>query len=118
MEKQFLMLQTSLTPEELRDRLTQWEPWSIRVDFSNGVSTKDFKRRSPFDADPLNKFGVVEAAIPFAELSGGRMLDIDVVRLRSHAVSASSLPVLVEYDGAREKKMQEMWLQSSSKIHA
>ena len=76
MEKQILMLQTSLTPEQLRDRLTQWEPWSIRVDFSNGVSTKDFKRRSPFDADPLNKFGVVEAAIPFAELSGGRMLDI------------------------------------------
>jgi tRNA (mo5U34)-methyltransferase len=76
MEKQTLTLRTSLPPEELRDRLKNWEPWSIRVDFSNGVSTMDFKRRTPFNEHPLNKFSFVEAAIPFAELSGGRMLDI------------------------------------------
>ncbi len=51
-------------------------PWAIRVDFSNGVSTKDFKRRTPVDEQPLIKFGVVEAAIPFGEISGGRMLDV------------------------------------------
>lgn len=76
MEKQILTLRTSVAAEELRDRLRRWEPWSIRVDFSNGVSTKDFKHRIPFNEHPLNKFSVVEAAIPFAELSGGRMLDI------------------------------------------
>jgi SAM-dependent methyltransferase len=76
MEKQTLTLQTSLSHEELCDRLKNWEPWSIRVDFSNGVSTKGFKRRTPFNEHPLNKFNVVEAAIPFAELSGGRMLDL------------------------------------------
>ena len=76
MEKQTLTLRTSLSDEELRDRLKNWEPWSIRVDFSNGVSTKDFKRRTPFNEHPLYKFSVVEAVIPFAELSGRKMLDI------------------------------------------
>ncbi len=76
MGDKFLTLQTPLSPEELRDRLQKWEPWSIRVDFSNGISTKDFKRRVPFSEHPLSKFGVVEAAIPFANLSGARMLDV------------------------------------------
>jgi tRNA (mo5U34)-methyltransferase len=76
MEEETLTLRTSLSPEELRDRLENWEPWSVRVNFSNGVSTRDFKRRTPFNEHPLNKFGVVEAVIPFAELSGRRMLDI------------------------------------------
>jgi 2-polyprenyl-3-methyl-5-hydroxy-6-metoxy-1,4-benzoquinol methylase len=76
MENHILTLRTSLCPEELRDRLKNWEPWSIRVDFSNGVSTRDFKRLTLFNEIPLKKFSVVEAAIPFAELSGGKMLDI------------------------------------------
>ena len=76
MEKNVLTLETSLSPEELQDRLKKWEPWSIRVDFSNGVSTKDFQRRIPFSEHPLSKFGLVEAAIPFAELAGGKLLDI------------------------------------------
>ncbi|MEO8439050.1 MAG: methyltransferase domain-containing protein [Spartobacteria bacterium] len=76
MGNKFLTLQTELSPEELRGRLQQWEPWSIRVDFSNGISTKDFKRRVPFSEHPLSKFGVVEKEIPFAALPGGRMLDI------------------------------------------
>jgi 2-polyprenyl-3-methyl-5-hydroxy-6-metoxy-1,4-benzoquinol methylase len=76
MEKHFLTLQTSVAAEELQDRLRPWEPWAIRVDFSNGVSTKDFKRRTPFDEDPLIKLSVVERAFPFVEISGGRLLDI------------------------------------------
>lgn len=48
MEKHLLTLQTSVAAEELRERLRPWEPWAIRVDFSNGVSTEDFKRRTPF----------------------------------------------------------------------
>jgi SAM-dependent methyltransferase len=76
MENGVLTLRTTLAPEALGEKLRRWEPWAIRVDFSNGVSTKDFKRRTPFDEQPLIKFSVVEAAIPFAEISGGRMLDL------------------------------------------
>ena len=76
MSKYFLQLETALSPDQLRARLEKWEPWSIRVDFSNGVSTQDFKRRVPFSENPLSKFRVVEPAIPFAQLSGGRLLDI------------------------------------------
>jgi 2-polyprenyl-3-methyl-5-hydroxy-6-metoxy-1,4-benzoquinol methylase len=76
MAKHMLTLETSLTAEELQDQLRRWEPWSIRVDFSNGVSTKDFKRRVPFNQFPLKKFSVIESAVPFEKLSGGRMLDI------------------------------------------
>ena len=76
MEKNALTLETSLSAEELQSRLKKWEPWSIRVDFSNGVSTKDFQRRIPFAEHPLRKFGLVEPAIPFRELAGGKLLDI------------------------------------------
>lgn len=76
MEKYTLTLSTPLSPEELRERLKKWEPWSIRVDFTNGVSTKEFKRRVPFSEHPLSKFSVVEAAIPFAEFADKKMLDI------------------------------------------
>jgi 2-polyprenyl-3-methyl-5-hydroxy-6-metoxy-1,4-benzoquinol methylase len=75
-ENGFLTLQTNLAPDALKEKLRRWEPWSIRVDFSNGVSTKELKRRTPFNQEPLHKFSVVEAVIPFAELSGGKMLDI------------------------------------------
>ena len=76
MGKDFLTLKSSLGPEELRARLRKWEPWSIRVDFTNGVSTNEFKRRTPFSERPLSKFRAVEPAIPFATLSGGRLLDV------------------------------------------
>lgn len=71
-----MQLNTALSAEELRPRLTKWEPWSIRVDFSNGLSTKDFVKRVPFSEHPLSKFRAAEPAIPFAELAGGRLLDI------------------------------------------
>ena len=76
MEKCYLTLQTSLEPEELRTRLKKWEPWSIRIDFSNGVSTNEFQRRIPFSEHPLSKFNAFEKAIPFPNLKGGRLLDI------------------------------------------
>ena len=76
MEKYTLTLQTSLEPEVLRSRLRKWEPWSIRIDFSNGVSTNEFQRRTPFSEYPLSKFNAVENAIPFPNLRGGRLLDI------------------------------------------
>ena len=76
MENGFLTLHTTLGPEALSERLQLWEPWGHRIDFDNGVSTKDFKRRVPFSEQPLNKFGLVEAAIPFRDISDVRLLDI------------------------------------------
>ena len=76
MEKHFLTLQTSVAAEDLRERLRPREPWAIRVDFSNGVSTKDLTRRTPFDEQPLTRFSMVEGATPFAEISGSRLLDV------------------------------------------
>jgi 2-polyprenyl-3-methyl-5-hydroxy-6-metoxy-1,4-benzoquinol methylase len=76
MEPPILTLQTSIAAEQLQDRLRSWEPWRVRIDFSNGLSTKDFKRCIHFNQRPLRNFHVVEAAIPFAELSGSRILDI------------------------------------------
>ena len=76
MKKYTLTLQTSLEPEELRSRLKKWEPWSIRIDFSNGVSTQEFQQRVPFSETPLVKFNAAAKGIPFLELKGGRLLDV------------------------------------------
>ena len=76
MQDGFLTLRTTLSPEALKEKLRRWEPWGHRIDFDNGVSTKDFKRRIPFSEQPLNKFGLVEAAIPFRDISDARLLDI------------------------------------------
>lgn len=67
---------TSQPPEELRAQLKAWEPWSVRIDFENGVSTSEFVHRKPFSAHPLSKFRLAEKAIPFPDLAGGRLLDI------------------------------------------
>ena len=76
MDKNFLTLPTSLSPEALKEKLRGWEPWSHRLDFDNGVSTRDCVRRTPFAEQPLSKFALVESAIPFAQLAGGRLLDL------------------------------------------
>lgn len=76
LEDDFLTLQTPLTPHVLRTHLEKWAPWSHRIDFSNGLSTVDCARRVPFNQFPLRKFRFVEQAIPFAKMSGGRLLDI------------------------------------------
>jgi 2-polyprenyl-3-methyl-5-hydroxy-6-metoxy-1,4-benzoquinol methylase len=76
MEQSFLTLHTTLTPEALKEKLRRWEPWSHRIDFDNGVSTRDFKRRIPFSEEPLDKLHAVEGAIPFGNISDGTVLDI------------------------------------------
>ncbi len=76
MGNNFLTFSTSLPPEVLKEKLRAWEPWSHRLDFDNGVSTLDCVRRIPFSEQPLSKFALVEPTIPFAELAGGRLLDL------------------------------------------
>ena len=71
-----LTLPTSLSPDELREKLRKWEPWMIRIDFTNGVSTSECKQLTPFADYPLGKFGVVEGALPLAEFAGGKLLDV------------------------------------------
>jgi 2-polyprenyl-3-methyl-5-hydroxy-6-metoxy-1,4-benzoquinol methylase len=76
MKEDFLTLHTTLAPKALKQKLQRWEPWGHRIDFDNGVSTKDFKRRIPFSEQPLSKFSLVETAIPFGDIAGGRLLDV------------------------------------------
>jgi 2-polyprenyl-3-methyl-5-hydroxy-6-metoxy-1,4-benzoquinol methylase len=76
MENGVLTLHTTLAPEALSEKLRLWEPWGHRIDFDNGISTKDFRRRIPFSEYPLNKFGLVEAAIPFRAILDATLLDI------------------------------------------
>jgi hypothetical protein len=59
MENGVLTLHTTLTPEALSEKLRLWKSWGHRIDFDNGISTKDFKRRIPLSEHPLNKFGLV-----------------------------------------------------------
>jgi len=76
MEDEFLTLHTTLAPEALKEKLQHWEPWSIRVEFDNGVSTRDCVRRGRFSERPLRKFALSASAVPFGELAGGRLLDV------------------------------------------
>ncbi|SRR6266487_661917 len=104
MEDDFLTLHTALAPEALKEKLQGWGPWSHRLDFDNGVSTRDVKRFTPFNEHPLLKFSVVEAAIPFAELSGGKMLDIgcnagynSIHAAAKYGVSSTGVDVVPRY---------------------
>jgi 2-polyprenyl-3-methyl-5-hydroxy-6-metoxy-1,4-benzoquinol methylase len=76
MEQEFLTLHATIAPELLKQQLQHWEPWSHRLDFDNGVSTRDCVRRGRFSEQPLRKFVLAEPAVPFAELAGGRLLDV------------------------------------------
>lgn len=72
----FLTLHTTLAPEALKQNLQCWEPWSHRFDFDNGVSTRDCAKRTPFNEWPLGKFAIFAPGVPFADLAGGRLLDV------------------------------------------
>jgi 2-polyprenyl-3-methyl-5-hydroxy-6-metoxy-1,4-benzoquinol methylase len=104
MERYTLTLHTSLEPDELRVRLRKWEPWSIRIDFSNGVSTKEFQRRIPFSEHPLSKFNAVEKAIPFSDLNGRRLLDIgcnsgynSIHAASKHGLSCTGIDIVLRH---------------------
>lgn len=76
MEDGFLTLHTTLAPEALKQQLQRLEPWSHRFDFDNGVSTRDCAKVTPFNERPLDKVALFASAVPFAELAGGRLLDV------------------------------------------
>ena len=70
------VVETALTPDELRDQLKQWEPWRFRVFFSNGVRTTDLATFKPFVDRPAGQWRVFENEIPDAALRGGKALDV------------------------------------------
>jgi 2-polyprenyl-3-methyl-5-hydroxy-6-metoxy-1,4-benzoquinol methylase len=77
MEDEYVLkLETLLTPAELSQELRKFMPWGHRIDFSNGVSTAQFERRTPFSENILLKFKKTAEKVPFDSMRGGRLLDI------------------------------------------
>lgn len=66
-----LRMDTDLDAPELKTRLTPWQPWGHRIEFSNGVTTADMERRTPFSDAPLVKLDKVRGVIPFDRLRRG-----------------------------------------------
>jgi len=71
-----LRLSTERDAVSLTRELRQFEPWSIQIDFDNGVSTKDLERRVPFANNPLSKLSYAAKHLPMEQLAGGDLLDI------------------------------------------
>jgi SAM-dependent methyltransferase len=69
-----LRIETNSDAEELRERLEEWAPWSVLIEFSNGVNTGELEQRFPFTRSPLWKLGQFEGTVPFATL--GEVLDV------------------------------------------
>jgi SAM-dependent methyltransferase len=94
-----LRLETELPPEELRARLREWEPWGHRIDFSNGVSTAEFARRTPFAENTLQKLALAGRAIPLerveAALDVGCNAGYNAIHLaREHGVRVTGIDVV------------------------
>lgn len=75
-DKLQLELSTDLSADALIEKLKEYEPWGHRVDFSNGVSTKDLGMRTPFSQNTLQKIKIAEKVIPFENFRNGSVLDI------------------------------------------
>jgi hypothetical protein len=71
-----LVIETSVPPAELRERLRQYAPWRFEVHFSNGVRTSEFEHGAFFVEHPLAKWHAVKDRIPASALRGRRALDI------------------------------------------
>jgi SAM-dependent methyltransferase len=69
-------VETSFAPDELRAQLAKWAPWSVLIEFSNGVTTAEFERRTQFTEDPVFKLAQFEPYIPFESFRGGAVLDV------------------------------------------
>jgi SAM-dependent methyltransferase len=71
-----LYLETDYEPSELRNILKSYEPWGHLIEFSNGVSTSEFKKRVPFSDRPLGKIKLISQKINLDKMRGGKVLDI------------------------------------------
>jgi len=71
-----LKLNTTIPDSDLKTLLEQWAPWGHRIDFNNNISTKDFKRRTPFSENTLQKIQIIEKNTNLDKYTGGNLLDI------------------------------------------
>jgi SAM-dependent methyltransferase len=71
-----LYIDTDFDADELRRRLKSWEPWSGRIEFSNGVSTAEFGRRVPFADNLIGKLKLIEREVALEQFAGQRALDV------------------------------------------
>lgn len=75
-QKFFLELDTKQPKQRLLNQLRKFEPWGHRIDFSNGVTTRDLKRRTPFSENTVQKAFLAFKHIPTQGLKGKRILDV------------------------------------------
>jgi len=100
-DKFVLKLDTSLKKEELLNELKIHEPWGHRIDFSNGVSTKDLERRTPFSENTIQKASIAFDNINNINLSGKRLLDVGCNSGYSSIYAATEfgmLPTGIDYN--------------------
>lgn len=71
-----LYLDTDYDQETLKNILKAYEPWGHRIEFSNGISTANFKQRVPFSDHPLGKIHSINKKINLDNFRGGKVLDI------------------------------------------
>ncbi|MEB3341292.1 class I SAM-dependent methyltransferase [Okeania sp.] len=71
-----LNLTTNYTKAVLTELLKQYEPWGHRIEFSNGLTTADFKRRVPFSDNPMSKIMLIDQKICLDRIKGGKVLDV------------------------------------------
>jgi SAM-dependent methyltransferase len=65
-----------MPPEELRTKLAEWAPWSVLIEFSNGVSTREVERLPQFAEDAFSTIARFEPYVPFESFRAGAVLDV------------------------------------------
>lgn len=71
-----LTLETSMSADELREKLKTWEPWRHEICFSNGVKTSECQIGKLYSDRPLGKLRRILEKFEETDLRGGRALDI------------------------------------------
>ena len=74
-DKGGFIIEPAAGEQEVRKLLKDYEPWRHKIDFTNGISTTDFKTFTPFNPAPTSKIQAVEREL--GPLSGyKRALDV------------------------------------------
>lgn len=69
-------IETDINKTDLEKKIESFQPWGHWIEFSNGVSTADYKLRTPFNKFPLRKISRCAKIVDFESYRGKKMLDI------------------------------------------
>jgi 2-polyprenyl-3-methyl-5-hydroxy-6-metoxy-1,4-benzoquinol methylase len=69
-------IKTDRSADQVRRFLQRHEPWRANIEFSNGVSTREFKTKEPWQNEPLRKIMEIEKALGAKAFRGKRVLDV------------------------------------------